>query len=53
MMLATSLACLIAGTVLAAGAPRFVAHAALAELLAGGLLILGLALIGAGLPVFR
>lgn len=48
-----STACLVAGVGLAAQAHRFGSRAALAETLAGFMLILGLALIGLGLPVFR
>ncbi|ACK81820.1 MAG: hypothetical protein ACAH20_08970 [Methylobacteriaceae bacterium] len=48
-----SVACLVAGVGLAAQAHRFGARAALAETLSGLLLILGLGLIGLGLPVFR
>ena len=48
-----STVCLVAGVGLAAQAPRFGARAALAETFAGGLLIVGLVLIGFGLPVFR
>lgn len=48
-----SAACLVAGVGLAAQAHRFGARAAQVEILAGLLLILGLALIGSGLPVFR
>ncbi len=52
-MVAASLACLAAGAVLAGFAHQFEERMALAESVAGGLLILGLALIGSGLPVFR
>lgn len=48
-----SVACLVAGVGLAAQTHRFGARAALAETLSGLLLILGLGLIGFGLPVFR
>ena len=48
-----SAVCLVTGVGLAAQAYRFGARSALAESLAGALLILGLALIGFGLPVFR
>lgn len=53
VLMMASTACLLAGVGLAAQAPRFGVRAALAETLAGGLLILGLVLIGFGLPVFR
>lgn len=53
VMVAASLACLAAGAVLAGFAHQFEERVALAESVAGGLLILGLALIGSGLPVFR
>lgn len=52
-MVVASLACLLAGTVLAGTAHQFEERVALAESVAGGLLIVGLVLIGAGLPVFR
>ncbi len=48
-----SAVCLVTGVGLAAQAYRFGARSAPAEALAGALLILGLALIGFGLPVFR
>ncbi|WP_231345660.1 hypothetical protein [Methylorubrum sp. B1-46] len=48
-----SAVCLVTGVGLAAQAHRFGPRSALAESLAGVLLILGLALIGFGLPVFR
>ncbi|MER2248865.1 hypothetical protein ABS772_02945 [Methylorubrum podarium] len=48
-----SAVCLFAGVGLAAQAHRFGARSAFAESMAGALLILGLALIGVGLPVFR
>ncbi len=53
MLLIASTACLVAGVGLAVRARRFGGRAALAESAAGVLLILGLALIGFGLPVFR
>jgi hypothetical protein len=53
VLMVASTACLVAGVGLAAQAHRFGARAALAETLAGFMLILGLALIGLGLPVFR
>lgn len=53
MVTVASLACLVAGTVLAGCAHRFEARAGLAETVAGVLLVLGLVLIGTGLPVFR
>ncbi|WP_232629280.1 hypothetical protein [Methylobacterium sp. Leaf118] len=53
MVTLASLTCLVAGTVLAGCAHRFATRAALAETAAGVLLILGLVLIGLGLPVFR
>ncbi|HJE24578.1 hypothetical protein [Methylorubrum populi] len=48
-----SVVSLFAGTILAAQAHRFGARTALAETVAGGLLILGLVLIGSGLPLYR
>lgn len=53
VLLMASAVFLIAGVGLAAQAHRFGARVTLAETLAGALLILGLALIGFGLPVFR
>lgn len=53
VLMVASVACLVAGVGLAAQAHRFGARAALAETLSGLLLILGLGLIGLGLPVFR
>ncbi len=53
VLLIASTACLVAGVGLAVRARRFGGRAALAESAAGVLLILGLALIGFGLPVFR
>ncbi len=52
-MVVAAFACLVAGAVLAGCAHQFEERVALAESVAGGLLILGLALIGSGLPVFR
>ena len=52
-MFVASVACLATGFALAARAPRFGRSAPMAETVAGTLLILGLALIGFGLPVFR
>lgn len=52
-MIVASLACLVAGAVLAGTAHRFDDHVSIAESIAGGLLILGLALIGIGLPIYR
>ncbi|WP_146221752.1 MULTISPECIES: hypothetical protein [Methylobacteriaceae] len=53
VMVVASVACLAGGVALAARAGRFGQRAAGAETLAGVLLILGLVLIGLGLPVFR
>lgn len=53
LMFVASVACLATGFALAARAPRFGRSAPMAETVAGTLLILGLALIGFGLPVFR
>jgi hypothetical protein len=52
-MIVASLVCLVAGALLAGIAHRFDEHVSIAESIAGGLLILGLALIGSGLPIFR
>ncbi|MEH3118001.1 MAG: hypothetical protein PGN25_10515 [Methylorubrum populi] len=53
MLTIASAVCLAAGVGLAARAHRFGERTALAETLGGALLILGLALIGVGLRVFR
>ena len=53
VMVVASVACLAGGVALATRAGRFGERAAGAETLAGVLLILGLVLIGLGLPVFR
>ncbi|UGB26889.1 hypothetical protein LPC10_04600 [Methylorubrum sp. B1-46] len=53
VLMVASAVCLVTGVGLAAQAHRFGPRSALAESLAGVLLILGLALIGFGLPVFR
>lgn len=53
VLMVASAVCLVTGVGLAAQAHRFGPRSALAESLAGVLLILGLALIGSGLPVFR
>ena len=51
MLVIASAAALVAGVVLAARADRFGARQALAETVAGALLLLGLVLIGAGMPL--
>ncbi|WP_157914110.1 hypothetical protein [Methylorubrum populi] len=53
MLMVASALCLVTGVGLAAQAHHFGARSSHAESLAGVLLILGLVLIGFGLPVFR
>jgi len=53
VLMVASAVCLVTGVGLAAQAHRFGARSTHAESLAGVLLILGLAMIGFGLPVFR
>lgn len=51
MVGALSLTCLLIGSILAYTANRFPTHVDVLETIAGALLILGLALLGAALPV--
>jgi hypothetical protein len=48
-----SLFCLLSGAVLAGLAPRRSVQQAALESAGGGLIVLGLVIIGAGLPLFR
>jgi hypothetical protein len=48
-----SLSCLLSGATLAGLAPRRAVQQAALESAGGGLIVLGLVIIGAGLPLFR
>lgn len=52
-MTVLSVICVVAGTVLAGMAPRRAVRQASLENAGGGLIVLGLVIIGAGLPLFR
>lgn len=52
-MVILSVLCLVSGAVLAGSAPRRSVQRAALESTGGSLIVLGLVIIGAGLPLFR
>ena len=52
-MIVFSLICLVFGAMLAGIAPKSPVHQAVLESAGGSLIVLGLIIIGAGLPLFR